>query len=491
MKNLSFNSASECVVNASCQCANSSLVRELVNVTFDGLGCYACEPHRPAACTEASDQCTPEACECANPYTHVKLFATTVDGTPCHYCEPIGGVYRGFGSSELMIAVTVISILIIWQLLCRKPAPGARSGNLRLARRQGDRSRAIRIHHEPLKWYEEIFYTFGDIFDAVVDAFLEILGGAWAIVCYVASLAAFAVGWLLNLVDVSLGSTFSLLKQAFESCLQAVVYAASCSCCTRQRRTRAPPKGQKQTPSAAPPPAAPKASVSVASKPSSTNDPAKATSGLKQRKPQPAATKASASSKQQVKPSAAAQPAVCTPLVLPPASIVTSQTNQVKQFSRESSTTSVKDRAVSSASSPLQRRFSDPERLATSSPVCRAMLEVFNIEGADIQSKPHIREDFDERSTADGADSTSSVPTADREDPDAGHESGQSTIRANTAAMAAAVLAAASDRRAAALQLLDAAAVNTIEIRTFITEAREEGPVLRRTVSDSDIALYG
>ena len=112
---------------------------------MEGLGCYACVPRRPPACTEAHDQCTPEACECGNSRTHVarqhvgswlnklsylfyyffvfflisclkyvpwdtgllpfswsmrhllvcwswqvKHSATTVDGSPCFYCWDLG-----------------------------------------------------------------------------------------------------------------------------------------------------------------------------------------------------------------------------------------------------------------------------------------------------------------------------------------------------------------------------------------------------------------
>ncbi|CAK9015267.1 unnamed protein product [Durusdinium trenchii] len=87
-----------------CRCANASHVRELVNVSLDGQPCYACEPPRLPACTEATDQCTPEACACANSRTHVKYNASTVDGSPCFYCEPIGG-YWSFGRNEMALAL--------------------------------------------------------------------------------------------------------------------------------------------------------------------------------------------------------------------------------------------------------------------------------------------------------------------------------------------------------------------------------------------------
>ncbi|CAK0875512.1 unnamed protein product, partial [Prorocentrum cordatum] len=71
-----------CLQDDECTCEDPSHVREMVNVTVDGLACYACEPKRPPVCTEAADQCTPEACECADPGQYTKQDATTVDGTP-------------------------------------------------------------------------------------------------------------------------------------------------------------------------------------------------------------------------------------------------------------------------------------------------------------------------------------------------------------------------------------------------------------------------
>ncbi|CAK9004206.1 unnamed protein product, partial [Durusdinium trenchii] len=159
-----------CAVDEDCTCANSSHLRELVNVTVDGLACYACEPRRPPACTEAHDQGTPEECECGNSRTHVKHAATTVDGSPCFYCEPIGG---GFGQ-PIILPLSGVLLLVIWHF-GRKPV----RGSLRLSRRQGDRSRAIRVQQEPLKFYEEVLLTIGDAFDFLVDAACELLGMAW------------------------------------------------------------------------------------------------------------------------------------------------------------------------------------------------------------------------------------------------------------------------------------------------------------------------
>mmetsp|Transcript_6615 Transcript_6615/g.15248 ORF Transcript_6615/g.15248 Transcript_6615/m.15248 type:complete len:193 (-) Transcript_6615:121-699(-) len=155
-----------CSFDEGCVCSNSSHVRELVNVSVDGLACYACEPERLPACTEASDQCTPEECECGNSLTHVRFNATTVDGSLCFYCEPREGI-RSFGRTEAMVVGGILLVLLLW-FSGRRHANSARS-TLRLSRRQGDRHRAIRVQQEPLRFYEEILLTIGDVFDAVID----------------------------------------------------------------------------------------------------------------------------------------------------------------------------------------------------------------------------------------------------------------------------------------------------------------------------------
>eukprot|EP00442_Polarella_glacialis_P036529 CAMPEP_0115115520 /NCGR_PEP_ID=MMETSP0227-20121206/42740_1 /TAXON_ID=89957 /ORGANISM="Polarella glacialis, Strain CCMP 1383" /LENGTH=378 /DNA_ID=CAMNT_0002516205 /DNA_START=99 /DNA_END=1233 /DNA_ORIENTATION=+ len=225
-------SGQSCVANENCVCANSSHIRELVNVTVDGRACYACETRRPPACTEASDQCTPEACECANPWTHVKQHASTVDGTPCNYCEPIGGAGYSFGQTEMMVAATCILAVAVWQFAGRKPAAGARvNGSLRMARRQGDRSRAIRIQQEPLRWYEEVLLTLGDAFDVLVDGTCELLGAAWSLVCSICSLISSAIAWVVDLLDRSLGSSCAALRSLADgvraACVKAVVFVSS------------------------------------------------------------------------------------------------------------------------------------------------------------------------------------------------------------------------------------------------------------------------
>mmetsp|Transcript_19149 Transcript_19149/g.45121 ORF Transcript_19149/g.45121 Transcript_19149/m.45121 type:complete len:216 (-) Transcript_19149:150-797(-) len=170
-------SALPCESDETCACADPSFVREMVNVTVDGLACYACEPRRPPACTEAMDQCTPEACECADPTTHVKHSAATMDGSPCHFCEPINGYSAGFGMSELMIVVMLALLVLTCHFMGRRQPRGAR-GSLRLARRKGDRTRAIRVQQEPLCIYEEVLLTLGDALDMVVDGACDLVSAA-------------------------------------------------------------------------------------------------------------------------------------------------------------------------------------------------------------------------------------------------------------------------------------------------------------------------
>lgn len=198
--NATKDRGSPCVLDETCLCVDP-YVREMVNVTIEGLGCYACEPQRPTACTEAADQCTPEACECSNPATYVKRAATTIEGTPCHYCEPLNGIGGGVGMSEVTIAAVVIGLVVLCHFLGRKPAVAvAGRGSLRLARRQGDRSRAIRVHQEPLRFHEEALYMVGDAFDAVLDGAWELLGAAYFLVRSVFVLMASSLAGITDLI---------------------------------------------------------------------------------------------------------------------------------------------------------------------------------------------------------------------------------------------------------------------------------------------------
>lgn len=218
-----------CVQNESCVCANASHARELVNVTLEGIGCFACEPKRLPACTEALDQCTPESCACADPTTHVRHAATTVDGTPCHYCEPLHGATYAFGMSEFMIAVMLVSGVLIFNFLARKSPPtGTTKGGLRLARRQGDCNRAIRVHQEPLTWYEEILAFLTDMFDALVDGACEGASALWALLRALFSGAYSVVAYVWAFA----GSCFREVKQRYSAAGRAFQ-------CPRERKRSA------------------------------------------------------------------------------------------------------------------------------------------------------------------------------------------------------------------------------------------------------------
>eukprot|EP00440_Ansanella_granifera_P023520 gb/GFBE01025541.1/.p1 GENE.gb/GFBE01025541.1/~~gb/GFBE01025541.1/.p1 ORF type:complete len:558 (+),score=100.61 gb/GFBE01025541.1/:1-1674(+) len=538
--------AATCVVDESCTCANASHVRELVNVTFDGLACYACEPRRPPACTEASDQCTPEACECANPVTHTKHAATTVDGSPCHYCEPINGVGNSLGRPEVMMVVLVFVLLLLWQFMGRKPAPGGR-GSLRLSRRQGDRNKAIRVHQEPLRFYEEILLTLGDAFDILVDGACELLGAAWSLIRRVFALLSSAMAWMLEVADSILGRSCAFLR----SCAQASM--AFCSFSSSQKPK--PPKGQpkaarasavgqaqQKTVRASAPgpiqsaPAAP-AAPAVATTASFTSY-TSSTSSTSSRKDSEtvtdSATRDSAAS-EQAATAVRAHPSKSSAIKRCAAKAVPS----CKTEERGPSSPSVKSSCAGSPSvrsSPAQlaqpaqtvprgalpqpsakpkdkkgksagqTKVGAHDLNALPSPVYKAALAVMKADATAVStgvsdcpdlppftlqtSRP---EDFDEGSTdgevagnSTAIDDAETASSGDRED-----DIGQETfLRADSAAEAAAILAAAPDRRAAALQLLDSVPMPAVEVRTFLVEPEVEAPVMRRTVSDSDIALY-
>jgi len=128
------------------------------------------------------------------------------------------------------------------------------------------------------------------------------------------------------------------------------------------------------------------------------------------------------------------------------------------------------------------------------SPMYKAALAVMraNAEAAEAKAKyasPSMED-------LDGSTDGSIPPTVDVVDDETAQTESEDCdprSRPNTAAAAQAILAAASDKRAAALQLLDAAAMPTIEVRTFLAEPDEisQAPVMRRTVSDSDVVFYG
>eukprot|EP00442_Polarella_glacialis_P045895 CAMPEP_0115072110 /NCGR_PEP_ID=MMETSP0227-20121206/14044_1 /TAXON_ID=89957 /ORGANISM="Polarella glacialis, Strain CCMP 1383" /LENGTH=621 /DNA_ID=CAMNT_0002458813 /DNA_START=99 /DNA_END=1964 /DNA_ORIENTATION=+ len=597
-------SGQSCVANENCVCANSSHIRELVNVTVDGRACYACETRRPPACTEASDQCTPEACECANPWTHVKQHASTVDGTPCNYCEPIGGAGYSFGQTEMMVAATCILAVAVWQFAGRKPAAGARvNGSLRMARRQGDRSRAIRIQQEPLRWYEEVLLTLGDAFDVLVDGTCELLGAAWSLVCSICSLISSAIAWVVDLLDRSLGSSCAALRSLADgvraACVKAVVFVSS-PMRSRPKPAARPPKpadkakdglvgdrgrqGKPVPSAAAAPPAATVAVASgestspavqaaapakavassaepqsaKASAPSAAGATGSTATGLVKKKAAPAAAaaatpataagKASKSSTPapakvgkttaKVAPSAAevgkttakvAPSAAEAAAADPPAAsvqapdagdpsssssegrVATSEPNKARQRTTKVTeserrgaprkASAPKDHGPSETIAPAGAKHLPPSKTGPS-PIYRAALAVMKAADAEAAARsaqgPSLPQAFDEVSTdgdgaantaaTDGGETASSGP---REDCDLGGTFLKVGLPVD-AAGAVAYLRAAVDHRAAALDLLEAMQQNGsfVECRTFLIEPCDEVHVLRRTVSESDIALY-
>mmetsp|Transcript_96798 Transcript_96798/g.172204 ORF Transcript_96798/g.172204 Transcript_96798/m.172204 type:complete len:503 (-) Transcript_96798:183-1691(-) len=482
-----------CVVDEGCRCANSSHARELVNVTLDGKGCYACEPRRPAACTEASDQCTPEFCECANPYTHAKHSASTIDGSPCHYCETIGG-NSVLARLDVMITILVVMALLIWQVFFRKlPPPSARSGSLRLSRRQGDRSRAIRIRQEPATWYEEILMTLGSTFDLLVDGACELLGMMWSIICGGFSLVGDAVAlgfdlimWLLESVADAASSIRSAVSQIF---------------LRPQPPKQKAPATAKAKSVASPVKAAPKASTlrnrgdgaTVTAKTSSMN----ARSNKPEVKPAgpaaAAATPAATSAKTKV--------ASCSVPASVEASGEPKAAGSKKAKSKQVDTVPLETlKPEVSKEDEVQGRVA--KKLVEASPLKEADAgarkpgnphEPSPPVSSGLQSSTSLGQDSDEQSTnGDRADDdTVTSVSGDREDDLVPGEAVRHPQTAETAAEAAAILAAAADRRAAALKLLDAVEL-PIEVNTFLAEADLQAPstALRRTQSEGDVALY-
>lgn len=180
-KHLSAHGGSiACVRDPECVCPNASMVREMVNVTVDGHGCYACEARRLPACTEAVDQCTPEECDCADLRTHSKHTAATIDGSRCYYCEPINGLSRSLGMQELALVTLLVCLAVLCHMAGRRNPPGPARGNLRMARRGGDRSRAIRVHHESEGWMVASYYVCVDTLGFVAELAQEPLRLLWA-----------------------------------------------------------------------------------------------------------------------------------------------------------------------------------------------------------------------------------------------------------------------------------------------------------------------
>ncbi|CAE7265531.1 unnamed protein product [Symbiodinium sp. KB8] len=534
-----------CAVDEACVCANSSHIRELANVTVDGLACYACEPRRPPACTEANDQCTPEACECGNPLTHVKRDATTVDGSPCHYCEPIGGM-ASIGRPEFFMVLMVLALIAMWQLLGRKPVSGKSS--LRLSRRQGDRNRAIRVQQEPLRFYEEVMFMVGDFFDFVVDGAWELFRVAWGLLQRLAAFLSSAsplktVNAIRSFIrpakddlDWDVVCTQREAKRPRQLTLQLAVRLQAmdtprAGAAIRSKGASTPagegsraeafehkPGSQlglrhaMQCADVARYPQAKKVAEKVSEKSEKVRrkelligslqaetrapngatkaPPAEPVEGLREAKANEKARRPGPKAK------------LCPPKVLEergpgqdgPAELGKEATASLKVDSQEAQ--EVAETCTSCAQTGLQSDLPKDVHfeLPSPSPLYKAAIAVIKasaVEAAvEVEGKSFMQstttvmlEEFE--GSTEGSIAPNDDDTAQTESEDCDN---RGSLRANTAAAAAAILAAATDKRAAALELLDAAAMPTIEVRTFLSEPDMEAPVMRRTVSDSDLA---
>eukprot|EP00930_Biecheleria_cincta_P068551 TRINITY_DN5605_c0_g1_i1.p1 TRINITY_DN5605_c0_g1~~TRINITY_DN5605_c0_g1_i1.p1 ORF type:complete len:558 (-),score=135.34 TRINITY_DN5605_c0_g1_i1:68-1741(-) len=534
----------KCALDEDCTCASVSLVRELVNVTIDGLSCYACEPRRPPACTEAQDQCTPEFCECANAWTHVKQSATTVDGSTCYYCEPVDG-YSRFGRSELLTAAAaVFLVVLIWQVVGRKQVSVGR-GSLRLSRRQGDRSRAIRVHQEPLRFHEEVLLTLGDAFDTLVDWACELLGGVWSLLQGAITCIGSLGGLLLELVDWALGSSCSLAQAASQRASSIAASVASCSCRSRHRKPAAPApspsKQQQQQSAASKQPTAAGSGSSAVGAGAGGNAQARKHAAKMQSQADASSSAASAPTAKAAatarRGASAATPTVVASSAASSSSLGAAAAGGGRQRKATAATTTAQGgglrrrhsqpqpeaqqpqqqqpqqpKAAAVASRPQQQEEEEPQQLrqqqqqqpserqheqAAAAPSTEA--DKAKVAGEALLApapieKAAVAADLDEGSTDGdvgvanpvGNEDAETASSGDREDCDLAQEA----PRPNTAAAAAAILAAAVDKRAAALQLLEACKMQTVEVRTFLAEPEVEVPPLRRTQSDSDVMLY-
>eukprot|EP00435_Cladocopium_sp_Y103_P036527 s331_g9.t1 len=522
-----------CAVNEDCICANSSHLRELVNVTVDGLGCYACEPLRPPACTEAHDQCTPEACECGNSRTHIKHSATTVDGSPCFYCEAISGV--GLGRPELLMSATGILLLVIWHF-GRKPT----RGSLRLSRRQGDRNRAIRVQQEPLRFYEEVLLTIGDVFDFLVDGVCELLGMAWKVL----KMTEF-ITWVPHLLESLLGTKELSLEEIAAKCgpeagrtnVQGPTKPPKAENSMRRRDSREvtrEARGSSKTTSQETVKVTHESQVNGSNQKAKTTPPetvkvpnenrSNGSNGHKAKPTPQEAVKVTSESRVNSSTGPKAKPTPPEAVKVPSESRINSSngpkakptppeavkakgpqgTQGPAHCEAKTASQGVKAQKASevgahkSEGNEVTQKKPDvpssPEMLEPS-PMYKAALAVMkaNAEAAEANSAKYSSPSMED---LEGSTDGSVPPAVDAVDDETAHtESEDCDIRCrpNTAAAAQAILAAASDKRAAALQLLDAAAMPTIEVRTFLAEPDDisQAPVMRRTVSDSDVVFYG
>lgn len=474
--------------------------------------------------------------------THVKRDATTVDGSPCHYCEPIGGM-ASIGRPEFFMVLMVLALIAMWQLLGRKPVSGKSS--LRLSRRQGDRNRAIRVQQEPLRFYEEVMFMVGDFFDFVVDGAWELFRVAWGLLQRLAAFLSSAsplktVNAIRSFIrpakddlDWDVVATQREAKRPLRRRLEAPTADSAAGGATAGLAPVRPSAQKAPVPRPEKAPERKLSNTSTASKATEQQEKAKKVAekvsekSEKVSEPKPkrkverqaetrapnGATKAppaepveglreAKANEKARRPGPKAK--LCPPKVLEergpgqdgPAELGKEATASLKVDSQEAQ--EVAETCTSCAQTGLQSDLPKDVHfeLPSPSPLYKAAIAVIKasaVEAAvEVEGKSFMQstttvmlEEFE--GSTEGSIAPNDDDTAQTESEDCDN---RGSLRANTAAAAAAILAAATDKRAAALELLDAAAMPTIEVRTFLSEPDMEAPVMRRTVSDSDLALY-
>jgi len=414
---------------------------------------------------------------------------------------------------------TGILLLVIWHF-GRKPT----RGSLRLSRRQGDRNRAIRVQQEPLRFYEEVLLTIGDVFDFLVDGVCELLGMAWKVL----KMTEF-ITWVPQLLESLLGKKELSVEELAAKCgpeaaTNVSAKAPKAENSTRRRESREvtrEARGSSKTTL--------QETVKVTKESQvGSNHKAKMTSEIKvagenrvngpngsnghkgKPTPQEAVKVTSESRVNSSGPNGPNGPkAKATPpeaVKVPSESRINSSNGKAKATPPEAVKAGrqgpqgaqgpahcLEAKTASQGVKVTQKPDvpSSPEMLEPS-PMYKAALAVMK---ANAEAAAKSAESSSPVEDLEGSTDGSVPPAVDVVDDETAHTESEDCdmgCRPNTAAAAQAILAAASDKRAAALQLLDAAAMPTIEVRTFLADPDEisQAPVMRRTVSDSDVVFY-
>jgi len=385
------------------------------------------------------------------------------------------------------MSLTAVLLLVIWHF-GRKPA----RGSLRLSRRQGDRNRAIRVQQEPLRFYEEVLLTIGDMFDFLVDGACELLGMAWQLLkmAKVVTRVPQVLRSLLQKEDLELeaiqevvarASSTKMPKDGKENLRRRSEAQSNGSTVQKNKMSQETAKVPSESQVGSGPKAkpTPPEAVKVASETRMNS------SGPKAKPTPPETFKVTSESRTNSSNGPKAKPT-------PPAAVQGNSTClEAKAASQERKVPMANVGVHKSEGNEAPKQKQEPQE---PSPMYKAALAVMraNAEAAEAKAKyasPSMED-------LDGSTDGSIPPTVDVVDDETAQTESEDCdprSRPNTAAAAQAILAAASDKRAAALQLLDAAAMPTIEVRTFLAEPDEisQAPVMRRTVSDSDVVFYG